>query len=364
MKPFLLEFNYNDRPHLYQIYTGLSKLAEKNVVELKVHTKINTRPKHSILEIKVNKTKNIVFDTLDGFNWIDGTIEENLEYFQKTFFNVDYYFKRSYNDLLKKYSPENCQVLPLGLNYLVYPSIPIVDSDLKEKAKHYIKNNKISKKFLSFKTDEYKSEIFEFYPIIGQSIKILFLTRLWNPDDVKSDSLKYDRDKINKCRVRYINICREEFGDIFTGGITDDEFSRSYAPEFLIPQNISKKTNFLNLLKDHQICIATTGLHNSIGWKFGEYVAASRGIISEPLHYTIPGNFRKPSNYLEFSNDMNLINNIYYLLQNKEHLQQMMLNNLHYYNNFLKPENLIFNSLMEINSSKQNSNNFIKSKVS
>jgi hypothetical protein len=43
------------------------------------------------------------------------------------------------------------------------------------------------------------------------------------------------------------------------------------------------------------------GLYESNGWKLGEYVAGSKAIVSEHLHYDAPGNFSPEQNYLEFN---------------------------------------------------------------
>ena len=72
--------------------------------------------------------------------------------------------------------------------------------------------------------------------------------------------------------------------------------------EMIQKRHLKKDCYFLNIVKSSDICIATTGLHKSIGWKFGEYIAASRAIITEPLYYEIPGELKRGSNYLEFRN--------------------------------------------------------------
>jgi hypothetical protein len=104
----------------------------------------------------------------------------------------------------------------------------------------------------------------------------------------------------------------------------------------------------LNAVKEHSICIATTGLHDSIGWKMAEYVAASRAIVSEPLHFELPGNFEKDVNYLEFEHVDQLVSKLQTLLQSQKTVLQMMESNFRYYNNFLKPENMIFNTLLTV----------------
>ena len=123
-------------------------------------------------------------------------------------------------------------------------------------------------------------------------------------------------------------------------------FKRS--KDLIAPFSLTKREAYLQVIKEHNICIATTGLHNSISWKFGEYVAASRAILSEPLIYELPGNFENSKNYLSFNNEDELLNGTYSLLKNKDELFDMMNNNFHYYNNFLRHYRLVFNTLISI----------------
>ena len=80
----------------------------------------------------------------------------------------------------------------------------------------------------------------------------------------------------------------------------------------------------------------------------GEYIAASRGIVSEPLQFEVPGDFKKNQNYFEFENEESLLQQIDLLLSNKDLLVQTMKNNYHYYNNYLKPDILVLNTLVTI----------------
>ena len=74
-------------------------------------------------------------------------------------------------------------------------------------------------------------------------------------------------------------------------------------------------------------------------------VAASKAIVSEKLHYELPGDFKKGKNYLEFNNVDKCINSIYELIQDKNKRYNMMKNNHIYYMNYVKPDKLVFNSL-------------------
>ena len=98
---------------------------------------------------------------------------------------------------------------------------------------------------------------------------------------------------------------------IFNGGVPDTDFSRQYAPDLILGYKDTNKSEYINKVKNTSICIATTGLHDSIGWRLGEYVSASRAIISQPLKYDLPGNFCVNKNYLEFDTINELIENIY-----------------------------------------------------
>ncbi|ENO0816296.1 hypothetical protein PAK39_15700 [Proteus mirabilis] len=99
------------------------------------------------------------------------------------------------------------------------------------------------------------------------------------------------------------------------------------------------------MMKEHEICITSTGLHKSTGWRFGEFVAASRAIISEPLNYVVPGNF---DNYLPFNNIEELYLAIEKLVNDKELRYDMMKRNNIYYNNYLKPDRLILNTITSL----------------
>jgi hypothetical protein len=165
---------------------------------------------------------------------------------------------------------------------------------------------------------------------------------------VSSEHFKIEIENINNFRIKCIRACRKEFGELFLGGLQRDGYSLSAAKDMVVPLHITEKKTFIDTIKDHNICIATTGLHDSIGWKFGEYVAASRAIVSEPLKYSVPGEFEIEKNYLVFNNEYELLEKIYILLNDKEKLLEIMNNNYHYYNNYLKPEMLVLNTLLKI----------------
>ena len=81
----------------------------------------------------------------------------------------------------------------------------------------------------------------------------------------------------------------------------DDYAMRNFKDSLLPDGNLSNKRKYLEILKNFSICVTTTGSNRSNGWKLGEYVALSKAIITEPLHFQVPGNFTGEVNYLEFT---------------------------------------------------------------
>jgi hypothetical protein len=330
-----------------QIYSGFFELQKRGVLSLKMKPVKQVPKDPPVLIVTVNKKYKVAYDTLDGFTWVVGDRNENLSYFKNTF-NVDFYFKRSFHQQLLEHKPNNCHLFPLGLHYSMYPSYNMLNLNpsFKDKVKYFMKTNKLFRKVTN--KQFFYARDFEHYPTNHAIDKVLFMTRLWDPMEAKWEGSRSHREMVNQTRVECINLCRKEFGDRFTGGLYDDAFSRKNFSDLIISKEYTSKGRYLQAVKEHSICIATTGLHDSIGWKFGEYVAAARAIVSEPLQYEVPGDFKKEQNYLEFSKPEELIAQIDKLLTNKDQIMQMMKANYCYYNNYLKPDKLILNTLLEV----------------
>ena len=103
-------------------------------------------------------------------------------------------------------------------------------------------------------------------------------------------------------------------------------------------------------MKASDICIASTGLHGSIGWKTAEYVAASKAIVSEPLNYKVTGNFIPGENYLEFSGIDECLSALDALSSSPEKLYEMKKKNHEYYKRYLAPVELVKRSLETVDS--------------
>ena len=155
-----------------------------------------------------------------------------------------------------------------------------------------------------------------------------------------------ERLAINEVRAGCIRGLRHEFGNAFTGGLEHSAYAQKKFGDCLtnIPAMTSKK-NYLELVKDNAICVSTVGLNQSIGWKFGEYVALSRAILSEKLAFEVPGEFGVNENYLEFTSVDQCVEQAVRMMENPALVAEMMQKNHEYYCNNLRPDALVRNCL-------------------
>lgn len=350
-KLFECELEFFPNPHLMQIYTGFFALQKAGIIDLKIKRIKYSDSSIPIINAVINKTYKAVYDTIDGLSWIPGDSDTNLEHFKKTV-KTDFYFKRSYDPRMQEYKPDNCEVYPFGLNYNVHPDKNMLRyaATFRDKIKYIAKTNKLFKT-ISNKPFFYTRD-FEYYPIKARENRILFLTRLWSPEEARSERSREFRAQLNATRIKCIEACKKAYGNLFTGGLYMESYAKKNYPSLAMPGSFTNKASYLQSVKEHTICVTTTGLHNSIGWKLGEYVAASRAIVTEPLNFSLPGSFNRGSNYFEFETPEELLTQVDFLLSNPDQILETMKNNYYYYNNFVKPENLILNTLITITNHK------------
>lgn len=343
--------------HVMQLYTGFSMLARQGKIKLTQHFEdfsIVSALSQSMFMV-LNQKVIIFYDVNDGPT-VDQVVAEQ----------VDFYFKRSYKEsaIPEQYKHK---VFPLGLNMPVYGGL----ADRYEferifmQGKTYTQNRREIFKYISGCTPFFfKPTVKNMYsaPIYNQEPKVIFMVRTWEstslPDSLPAEELEYkkkDIENVNETRAIIIRTLRKEMGSRFIGGFAHTPFSiKYYKNELLDSKGISSKKSYMNLLQKCPICIATTGLQGSIGWKVAEYVALSKAIVSEKLNCELPGNFSKDNNYLEFNSAQECIDQTMQLVENKNLMQKLMINNNQYYKEHLVPDQLI---LRTINAAlKQNPN--------
>lgn len=326
---------YSKEPHVSQILTGFCMLKKKGKLQYKIQESSASIIRGAFVEV-IYKGKKIVYDVSDGYQDKNAMLELLKQ--------CDFYFKRSFsqekNEVLGDLAAN--KMFPLGLNYHVScPSHPLDKPYWKEWMKQLlrIEHNMYSNTYFSVKRFEEKPKY------KNKSFKILFATRLWSPNQFLTEQLNGERRYINETRIKIIRLLKKMKGVEFIGGISDNDFSRKIAPDLIMPEKMTNRKSYIKLLHTADIGIGTMGLHESIGWKTGEYVAAAKAIVNETFHYQIPGDFCEDKNYFEFSNAEECIEGVKKLIEDPERLYEMKLANQAYYNRYLRPDRMIGNTL-------------------
>ncbi len=342
--------------HLQQLLSGFSTLSRLGIIDLHHDwSSINKLralqapqlfgPQNAYLKVTINNEIHIIYDTRD-------TYEVNFSHLESS----DFYFKRSFSK-----AHTNCvvakiqkKIFPLGHNYLIYPD----HFDLPLLLRHLLAPSKLNRLLGFFYAVPY-CDRFRFTPR-GRTMssvpnpntppQILFMTRAWDPKELRiSDTENTHRiDILNSTRAECIKLLKEEFGPSFFGGFAHTEYAKTRFPQALIdnPTSSSKK-KYITSLREYPICVATKGLQDSVGWKFGEYLAFSKAIISEEIDSEAPGNLANGVNYLEFKSPTECLNAAKQLVDDRELRTSIMTNNFKYYHQYLRPDVLILNTIFK-----------------
>jgi hypothetical protein len=295
------------------------------------------------LRVVLDNQRVLYYDEHDSFEIDPEVLQE-----------VDFYFKRSYADAEVKKLRENFKVFPLGLNYPVYcggfdrfsleratlqEGLEVYRSVLRGLGVDYILGNR--------RYGVPRLGRMEAYPDLTAGPRALFIAGAWNPGDAHSKQKSDEREYINNMRADCIRLLRKEFKKYFLGGFIHDSYvQKKFADCLLSEPRLAKKRNYMRLLKQFPIGVATTGLHGSIGWKLAEYVSLSKAIVAERLNYRVPGQFAREANYLEFSSAAGCAEGVTRLFQDHELRRRMMVNNFRYYQSYLRPDLLVLNTLI------------------
>lgn len=369
MKTLPVTVYYNRKTngaHSRQIFTGFCELARSGAIDLGL-VEQDWNPEYAtenLIKVTINGKMDLLFDTNDGFYWIHDSLERNIEYFSDRILpRFRYVFKRSCDpQIVARFGDTAAKFQPLGLNYDVTNPCNAIDRvyyGWRDRLKKRLKRSTILCEALGRVPDRlFCIEKFEHPPLPQPEEvppQILLLTRLWDPvgETVGSvasavrESGARDRNSINRVRIECLEACRAAFAGHFIGGLPATAYAQRIAPHLIADSGMTGKQRYIQLVKASQICIATTGLHLSTGWRLGEYVAASRAIVSERIHDDLPGDFAAGRNYLEFSTAEELVGAIRRLLCDRSLMNSIMWNNYCYYRAHVRPDSLVLNALLK-----------------
>lgn len=325
-------------PHTSGIITGFLMLADQGRIELSIHTDFahaeGAYPFSHLVQASV-EGKSLVFDLLDGYNWRLEAVERLLD-------ETDFYFKRSF-------SPQKNQMIseknrgklhPLGFSYHVtHPGNPIDRCEGMresiEQMKQRILNGNSRKAFTCDRMEAPADE--------KEINTAMFLVRLW--EMTGNEDIDWERRYINEMRMDIIRKLRKLYSDRFIGGVQISPYAIKQCRELVIGPGMSNRKKYLQAMKQADVCIGSMGLYESIGWKTGEYIAASRAIVNEKLHYEVTGDFTIGKNYLPFETVEECVEQTVFLMEHPDLVYEMKKENEAYYHDYLRPDKQVSNAL-------------------
>jgi hypothetical protein len=340
--------------HIQQLYTGLFELHRAGLIELSqqmVPVRIPERAAQHLRDawrthakVVLNRHTTLHFDMHDACE-IDLV---DLEM-------CDFYFKRSYSRAYVERLPDGGdKVLPFGFNYHVLPDA--ADWFALSRALHLPASpgdrvSSIREALDAGNLTQFHSRLRELQapPDYAADARVLFLVAAYDPHDIadRTPEKVHERKHINEMRAQCIRLLRKELGSRFLGGFSHSAYTVAHYKDCLVSNaRITDKKVYLRTRRSFPICVATTGLHGSNGWKLAEYVACAKAIASERLVYEVPGPFEADRNYLEFTSPERCVEQVSRLISDPALRHEMMTANALYYGAYQRPDAIVLNALM------------------
>ncbi|GAB2778680.1 hypothetical protein [Salinimicrobium soli] len=324
MDKVVIHFN-STLPHFIQIFAGLEYLREKGDIDTEYRLELSRYPVN-ILKVSY-KGRNLFFDMADNS-------EINAECYEE----ADFYIKRM---LLHSDFEKSNKLYPFGLNYLVfYENRFLKKAFLKQwKLLQYsIRFSRTVSGLLDVRGCINNNSVHQMQNEPSGNKQIIFRTRLWDPERNSVEWKKEERERLNNERIVLNRLLKEKYSNDFLGGIEKSELALKKCPDLLLRKAEYHKKEFLTHLKNSGIGIVNQGLEKSIGWKFGEYVAHSMAVVSNPIDkYKLFGPLTEGENYLKYQTTEDCIAAIDHLHRDDRLRLEMQKANKSYYDNYLHP---------------------------
>ncbi|MDR1464565.1 MAG: hypothetical protein LBJ11_04615 [Oscillospiraceae bacterium] len=329
---------------------GMLRIADYRETDLKAAGQYEHR---SVVEAEI-EGKRLAYDTADGYQSI-----HRFDVWDAQLDRLDAYFKRSCRTDYHNGMKNATKIRPLGLNYHISCPRNPFDKPAKESVPATIK-----RRLLHYYT-AYYPECFAFYEHF-EAYRALFVCRLWDASGISAAQIqeaypyfsaaqaKAEAERwteslegCNRNRIAVLRALQEGLGDQFFGGLEASPLAERLARDLILPTETASKAAHMRRMREGFVCIATEGLHHSLGWKLGEAVAASKAILSEPLFYELPGEFLPAQNYIPFSTPEDCVTEAARLLSDVSRIHAMETANHTYYEKHVRPDCMIANSLRE-----------------
>lgn len=327
-------------PHLSMPVTGLMMLEEQKKVRLSVEIDPQNRrklPYAPLLDV-CGGGRRLLFDLADGYG---SEVERALPQMAE---RADFVFRRSFSPRENAKLPPRLQgrVRPLGFHFHVScPGNPIDRVSTWNERRRDL----FQRVFNGAPRSYFTLDRFEGEPCWNERPTVLFYTRLWHAPE--GDELYESVERINRSRVQLVSELKKRYGSRFVGGIQFDPKEIGRCGGLMVGISETKRTRYLRAMRSADICVGSTGLHDSIGWKTAEYLAASKAVVNERLCYEVPGGFREGVHYLPFADAEECLGQVERLMGDPQRVYELALAAQAYYRAWIRPDRMMENALRQ-----------------
>ena len=321
--------------HLYQPLAGFAALAKDGALSCTFERLRPDSPyvlPYNMFEVVTDDGLRFIYDMNDGYENLLPDAREMPSFYNRLLNRCNLLFKRSFDKEKNAMLCAPQKVRPTPPNFLVTLAgnpahRPMPCDPRREKLKKCVRmlpNTSYSNRYVL------EENLFA-PPQVSPQPKILFMVRLWDPAGEYAgqltDAMAEERLRINESRAQCIRLLRREFGERFCGGAAPSAFTaREYGDVVLDDPSLARKDRYLAHMKTFDIHISTMGLHGSTGWKFAEYLAASKAIVCEPLCYESAGGLSDGEHYLSFTDADSCVSRVQALLDAQTRAEMMQRN--------------------------------------
>jgi hypothetical protein len=319
------------------IVSGFFDLYRSGAIQLSVSVDEPRLGSAPLVEATIDARTRVVYDGHDGYNFLFG-VEDPWRRFDEMLDECDLWFKYTCVESKHRQLHNRDKVRALGLTSAYFGSRHNpYDVGLLPPNPHQLLSTIIgTSAFLSAMTSRNSRHMwpdqYEAGPTPG----------------VENEEVRRERATLNEFRVGVIHEGRRRLGDLFVGGLQRDEYSSRRYPDCVYDgAEAANRFAYLKTMKRASIGISSAGLHGCAGGKLGEYVAASRAVVTTALPMTLPGEFVAGVNYFEAATPTGIIDACTSLLADPHGLSAMMRANHEYYNAYVRPSASVSRTIRE-----------------
>jgi hypothetical protein len=347
-KPSCTLYVYPHSEHVSQIYAGFYALRESGSVTVRQAfdpAELRRRLAGTAIDCKsFDDSLHGLLVGIDGAGLVFFDVRDSGTYRREILDEVAVYAKRSFH--CGAPGPNARRAVALGVNYPVYLD-RATGPELVKALRQLDKSRSSVKRFCY--------SLARLVPSLGRALDLpvvgslaalpdrpvppraIFLARTWDPAEVPGLPCR-DVDELNDMRAACIRLLRKRFGGRFFGGLARSAHALARYPDCVVDADTStRRRDYLQRLRGYSICVATTGLLDSIGWKFAEYLAFGKAIVCEPMKFELPGPIAAGRNFLEFTTPEACAARVGELLEDGAARERMMADNAAYFAEFGAP---------------------------